>query len=284
MAALNRAGRGDRRPVLERVLDHPHGLAAGIGQRYYGPVVLITDARCYSATDIFCAGFADHRIGPVLGVDANTGAGGANVWTHGLLHQLVTTWRASRSPYRDLPGEVDMRVAIRRTLRVGAAAGTPVEDLGVVPDERHLDDPARHRARQHRRDHPRRVAAAQPARRGLGVDGTAGADGVLVLEVTCVGIDRLDVWLDERPVSLDVQDRVTRLDLPASGARLRLAGYTGGRLVASLEELGPSPTARSASSTAPRWSPRPPHRSRSGSVPSCGRPSRPPHCSARSAT
>jgi len=80
-------------------------------------LVNITDARCYSATDIFYAGFADHRIGPVLGVDANTGAGGANVWTHGLLHQLVTTREGVRSPYRDLPGEVDMRVAIRRTLR-----------------------------------------------------------------------------------------------------------------------------------------------------------------------
>ena len=30
-----------------------------------------------------------------------------------------------------------MRVAIRRTLRVGRRAGAPVEDLGVVPDERH---------------------------------------------------------------------------------------------------------------------------------------------------
>lgn len=222
----------------------PTDLANSIGQRYYGPVVLITDARCYSATDIFCAGFADHRIGPVLGVDANTGAGGANVWTHGLLHQLVTTREGVRSPYRDLPGEVDMRVAIRRTLRVGAAAGTPVEDLGVVPDERHLM--TRRDIEHDNIDVITRAVSLlrnQPAR-GLGVDGTAGADGVLVLEVTCVGIDRLDVWLDERPVrSLDVQDRVTRLDLPASGARgLRLAGYTGGRLVASLrEELGPLP-------------------------------------------
>ena len=31
-----------------------------------------------------------------------------------------------------------MRVSIRRTLRVGAEGGTPVEDLGVVPDERHF--------------------------------------------------------------------------------------------------------------------------------------------------
>ena len=222
----------------------PTDLANSIGQRYYGPVVLITDARCYSATDIFCAGFADHHIGPVLGVDANTGAGGANVWTHGLLHQLVTTREGVRSPYRDLPGEVDMRVAIRRTLRVGAAAGTPVEDLGVVPDERHLM--TRRDIEHDNIDVITRAVSLlrnQPAR-GLGVDGTAGADGVLVLEVTCVGIDRLDVWLDERPVrSLDVQDRVTRLDLPASGARgLRLAGYTGGRLVASRrEELGPLP-------------------------------------------
>ena len=74
--------------------DHPTDLANSIGQRYYGPVVLITDARCYSATDIFCAGFADHRIGPVLGVDANTERV-VRMWTHGLLHQLVTTWRAS---------------------------------------------------------------------------------------------------------------------------------------------------------------------------------------------
>ena len=29
--------------------------------------------------DIFAAGFQDHEIGPVMGVDANTGAGGANV-------------------------------------------------------------------------------------------------------------------------------------------------------------------------------------------------------------
>ena len=34
-----------------------------IGQRYSGPVVLITNARCYSTTDIFAAGFQDHEIG-----------------------------------------------------------------------------------------------------------------------------------------------------------------------------------------------------------------------------
>ena len=59
-----------------------------IGQRYQGPVVLITDARCYSTTDIFAAGFQDNKIGVILGVDGNTGAGGANVFTHELLDFL----------------------------------------------------------------------------------------------------------------------------------------------------------------------------------------------------
>ena len=41
---------------------------------------LVTDAFCYSTTDIFAAGFQDHEIGTILGVHDNTGAGGANVW------------------------------------------------------------------------------------------------------------------------------------------------------------------------------------------------------------
>jgi len=36
-----------------------------------------------------------------------------------------------------LPGGCDLRLAMRRTLRVGANRGTPLEDLGVVPDERY---------------------------------------------------------------------------------------------------------------------------------------------------
>ena len=58
-------------------------LGNGIGQVYYGPVVLITDALSYSATDIFAAGFQDNEVGRVLGTGGNTGAGGANSgpWT-----------------------------------------------------------------------------------------------------------------------------------------------------------------------------------------------------------
>lgn len=60
----------------------PRDSCNAIGQMYCGPGVLITNALCYSATDIFTAGFQDHKIGTVLGTSGNTGAGGANVWTH----------------------------------------------------------------------------------------------------------------------------------------------------------------------------------------------------------
>lgn len=110
------------------------GLTNAIGQKYKGPVVLITDARCYSTTDIFAAGFQDNKIGTILGVDDNTGAGGANVFTHELLDHLFS---GTESPIKPLPNGAGMRVAIRRTTRVGDHAGLPVEDVGVTPDRIH---------------------------------------------------------------------------------------------------------------------------------------------------
>ena len=105
-----------------------------IGQKYQGPVVVITDARCYSTTDIFAAGFQDNKIGRILGVDGNTGAGGANVFTHDLLDRLFS---GADSPIKPLPNGAGMRVAIRRATRVGDNAGLPVEDVGVTPDRTH---------------------------------------------------------------------------------------------------------------------------------------------------
>jgi hypothetical protein len=111
-----------------------------IGQKYGGPVVLITDALCYSAADIFAAQFQDHNIGKILGTSHNTGAGGANVWVHSDLCDMVwplSTHSPVRGLFRRLPYGTEMRVAIRRCLRVGRNAGTPVEDLGVAPDATH---------------------------------------------------------------------------------------------------------------------------------------------------
>lgn len=212
----------------------PEDRANALGQRYHGPVVLITDARCYSATDIFAAGFADHRIGPVLGVDDNTGAGGANVWTHELLKLLLELPSAdAESPYRPLPGQANMRVAIRRSVRVGALAGTPVEDLGVVPDERHhmtRDDVLHDNVDL--LDRAGELLAAMPVRR---LDVTVNAPGgTLGLDV--LGLDRVDVYLDGRPrASADVSDGAAAVPVPglASAKVIRVDGYTAGALTAS---------------------------------------------------
>ena len=112
----------------------PRERANAVGRKYSGPVVLITDALAYSATDMFAAGFRDHELGPILGVDDNTGAGGANVWPYSLLTDLLAAKEPTLEP---LPAGCDLRIAMRRTLRSGASAGMPLEYLGVTPDERH---------------------------------------------------------------------------------------------------------------------------------------------------
>ena len=71
MAAVDRRLGVDGRDLFSRISAHPRRtLCNGIGQVYYGPVVLITDALSYSATDIFAAGFQDNEVGLVLGTAA----------------------------------------------------------------------------------------------------------------------------------------------------------------------------------------------------------------------
>jgi cytosine/adenosine deaminase-related metal-dependent hydrolase/C-terminal processing protease CtpA/Prc len=217
--------------------------ANAVGQRYHGPVVLVTDALCYSATDIFAAGFQDHAIGPVLGVDGNTGAGGANVWTHDLFKLLLDTPANPGNPFVDLPAGAGFRVSVRRTLRVGAErGGTPVEDLGIVPDERHhltradivgANDDLLARAGE--------LLAARPSYT-LALDGPAEVrpDGKVRLRLTTAGLDRVDVAVDGRPVtSLDVTDRTSTHTLrPAtpSPSRVGLTGWSAGVVVARRHE------------------------------------------------
>ncbi len=109
--------------------------ANAIGQRYYAPVVLLTDALCYSTTDFFIAGFADHKIGDIIGSAGNTGAGGANMLEHAELCKLWAQGakgKGSQSPYEPLPRGTKMHVAFRRSSRVLDWAETPLEDLGVA--------------------------------------------------------------------------------------------------------------------------------------------------------
>lgn len=203
-----------------------------IGQRYYGPIVLITDARCYSTTDIFAAGFRDHAIGKILGTDRNMGAGGANVWT---LDQIRS--RFSRpgivAPLLQLPRETGMRVAIRRTLRVGPEAGTEMEDLGIEPDAPHALSKAD--ILNGNPDLMKEAVTLLATITGYRFDMTASRSGQTVsIAMITKDVDYVDVFVDGRSrPSQDVKNDALTFDLTAgAGARLELRGYRGtGELV-----------------------------------------------------
>lgn len=208
-----------------------------IGQRYYGPVVLIVDALCYSTTDMFIAGFRDHKIGEILGVNNNTGAGGANVWDHGDLLGLLR--RRADSPFKPLPSNAGMRVAIRRSIRRGASAGTPLEELGVVPDKLHRmtsDDLMR------RNVNLINQAGTMLARKRLiklDVEIEARAGRTVSVNVKSENISRLDLYINERPhKSLDVKGENSRFTFepPARTIKVLLNGFgRDGDLVAQFK-------------------------------------------------
>ena len=204
------------------------------GQIYHGPVALVTDAFCYSACDTFAAGFADHEIGPVLGIDPNTGAGGANVLEH---VDLVKMWTGG--PLRTLPAGATMRVALRRTLRVGAAAGQPVEDLGIVPAVLH--DITRADLLEDNVDLIEHAGALLAARtpRVLEVTVTSVTGVDVELAVTTRAVSSVDVYVDDRPQAssaIATPDGSTTVHVtlltPAKGT-IRLQGFVADKLVAS---------------------------------------------------
>ncbi len=203
-----------------------------IGQRYYGPVVLLIDGNSYSATDIFAAGFQDHGIGKVVGVSNNTGAGGANVWEHWLLTSaLPTGWGL-----KPLPNQAGMRVALRQCLRVGPRAGALLEDFGVVPDEFY---------KLQRKDLLEgdgelwafaATLLGHETARSIKVVDTAPSrvdPNQRQLTIETRGLNRLDFYVDDRPqasIDLKINSSGEATIKPAidRGARLKLVGYQTG--------------------------------------------------------
>src|SRR5262245_51153634 len=207
-----------------------------IGQVYQGPVVLVTDALCYSTTDIFSAGFQDHEIGPLLGCHSSTGAGGANVWDYSDdLQRLVLR---PGNPFVDLPGGAGMRVAARRCTRVRGRSGIPVEDYGVVPDVRYFmtrqdvvgnNEDLIAAAGRILESLPRQALQLTP-------DPT---DRLRKFSVDSSNVDRIDVFVNDRPaISQQVTGSQTGLpiQLPfaaTAGSVVRANGYRQGKLVVS---------------------------------------------------
>ncbi len=204
------------------------------GQLYHGPVVLVTDALCYSATDTFAAGFQDHQIGTVLGVDDNTGAGGANVWE---LTAIMADW--PEGPFKPLPAGARFRVALRRTLRVGKRwGGQPVEDLGIIPDYRY--QMTRRDLLESNADLMEKAGEllAQGTPRTLDVTVTSSDSSAAQLAVETAALTSLDIYVDGRPVTTAVKvlDGINTVTVPLSGPRpvtVRIDGFDGADLVAA---------------------------------------------------
>ena len=205
-----------------------------IGQQYQGPVVLVIDALCYSTTDIFAAGFRDHQIGQILGTSSNTGAGGANVWSHDLLRQL---WPDADSPFKAVARNVSFRVAVRQTTRVGAHSGVPIEDLGVEPDAIH--SMTRNDVLCGNVDLIEHAASLLAQMPGSSLVATIKrrSEARFRVAVTTRNLARVDAFLDGRPIlTFDVNDGARILQVPRSSATaavLELRGYQDGRLVAA---------------------------------------------------
>jgi C-terminal processing protease CtpA/Prc len=211
----------------------PSDQANSIGQMYHGPVILITDALCYSATDLFAAGFQDHHIGPILGVDGNTGAGGANVWYYEDLRRNLS---GTKYELKKLPSNSDMRVSIRRNVRVGENAGTPVEDLGVTPDV-HYSMTRRDLLEKNVNliEKAVEILSKAPLRQfdvKLNVQ-----DTTVQVELNTFGITRIDLYIDERPfLSQDIRNGINNLSLngvnPDSKV-IKIVGLNSNEIVAS---------------------------------------------------
>lgn len=99
-----------------------------IGQVYYKPIALITNARSYSATDYFACVMQDNGAAKIFGEDPQTGGGGATEISHEGLYYLIG------APFEPLPKGHGMTVAWDQGLRSGYYNGMLIEDHGCIAD------------------------------------------------------------------------------------------------------------------------------------------------------
>jgi hypothetical protein len=213
-------------------------------QCYQGPVTLVIDASSYSATDIFAAGFQDHGIGQVIGVDENTGGGGANRWLHEQLRENLAKV-APFVPLKKLPGDAKMGLAIRRASRVGRNAGAFLEDEGVKRDVPYAI--TRADILHHDQDLLRfacRRLGAQPTRALKIVKAELLDDDGISLIVETQNVYRIDCFVDGlQQCSFAVMDGMNVFWVPTGGlvylppSQLRVDSYAKVTGPAGIEQL-----------------------------------------------
>jgi hypothetical protein len=88
-----------------------------LGQHYFGPIVVVTDALAFSTADMFAAGFIDHAIGKVICIDKNMAAAGGNNWRFDVLRLFIPAFTLDVTLRADLDNGVvtdELRSAFNR--------------------------------------------------------------------------------------------------------------------------------------------------------------------------
>ncbi|MPZ19788.1 MAG: hypothetical protein GEV06_17995 [Luteitalea sp.] len=191
-----------------------------IGQVYGGPVVAVVDPNTYSAGDLFAAGFVDNNVGTLVTVGEATGAGGANVWDPSIVGAALAG--TSFAPAL-LPSGITYRISVRRATRIGDAEGVAIEDLGVAGHRRYAM--TRNDLLHANRDlleYCGRLLGAEPS---TNLQITALSPK---LTVTSRGLDRLDVYVDDRPLgTLRIVNDRAETPLPDVWDSVTLEGFAG---------------------------------------------------------
>jgi hypothetical protein len=222
-APLRNEALGTASPYISSLPLDDAGIYNSLGQRYQGPVVLITDALAYSASEVFAAGFDDHRLGTIIGVGGQTGGGGGNVWDY---EKVQEVWNSEGAPYwfKDLPQGASFTIAIRRLTRVRERGGLALEDLGVVATHPYslttadvLEDNKDLRATA-----VKLLEEDEGRRYHLDADYDDDRGGFVV---SARNVDQVDVFVDERPFgSVDWlrEEHLVEVERPKSA---RFAAY-----------------------------------------------------------
>ena len=128
--AISTAMKANHKMIVPMTIT-PSSEANSLGQIWFRPVVVLTDASCFSACDLFAAGMQDNDAAVVIGVHKTTGAGGANVMEHRIFRQIMGD---THNPFETLPFSQNMRVSWRQSIRAGKNEGVLIEDAGVKSD------------------------------------------------------------------------------------------------------------------------------------------------------
>ncbi|MEM9199246.1 MAG: S41 family peptidase [Pseudomonadota bacterium] len=207
------------------------------GQSYYGPCVLVIDATSFSAAEMFAAGFQDHCIGPILGLDPTTGGAGANCWTFDQFERQAA--KSAAMPVKKLAGGAHIRFSVRRCMRTGPSDGAPLEEFGVEADHIHAPTPLD--IIDSNRDLKRAAIGllAKQRRASLSVRADMSG-GMLRLTVMPRDANRIDVYIDGRPIaSVDTNDSETSVISPLpfitnqTVFKLRVEAWRDGEAVAN---------------------------------------------------